>query len=100
LDLNGKDPLVDTTSEWLRVPAAEPRHGTGRHRVRRRARKVNNIRAKIRLRMWLACTGALLMMVIGIYLALGRERPSESGLGLEAGSGTVAAVGLLGVPAA
>lgn len=29
--------------------------------------------------MWLACTGALLVMAIVIYLALGRERAGESG---------------------
>jgi hypothetical protein len=79
VDLNGKDPLVDSASEWLRSPPPERRRTTERHRTRRRARKVNNIRARIRLRMWLACTGALLVMAIMLYLALGRERPSESG---------------------
>jgi hypothetical protein len=29
--------------------------------------------------MWLACTGALLVMAIMMYLAMGRERPAESG---------------------
>jgi len=29
--------------------------------------------------MWIACTGALLVMAIVIYLAIGREHPSEAG---------------------
>lgn len=29
--------------------------------------------------MWIACTGALLVMAIVIYLAIGRERGGEAG---------------------
>jgi hypothetical protein len=29
--------------------------------------------------MWFACTGALLVMAIVIYLAIGREHPGEAG---------------------
>jgi len=79
VDLNGKDPLVGASSEWLHTQPPERRRTTERHRTRRRSRKANNVRAKIRLRMWLACTGALLLMAGMLYLALGRERPPESG---------------------
>jgi len=36
--------------------------------------------------MWLACAGALLAMAVMMYLAIGRERAGESGLGLGAAS--------------
>jgi len=29
--------------------------------------------------MWIACTGALLVMAIVMYLAIGREHPGEAG---------------------
>ncbi|HVR01343.1 MAG TPA: hypothetical protein VMT47_04380 [Polyangia bacterium] len=45
------------------------------------------------MRIWLACTGALLVMAIVIYLAIGRERAGESGLRLGGTSGSVAALG-------
>ena len=91
VDLNGNHPSVDPVdsssdpsssdpSSWSRTPSSERRRTTERHRARRRARRPNDIRAKIRLRIWLACTGALLAMVVMLYLALGRgDRPSESG---------------------
>ena len=91
MDFNGKDPLVDVSSEWLQS-SSERRRATERHRIRRRARKPNNVRSKIRMRMWLACTGALLVMAIVIYLAIGREHAGESGLRLGGGSGSVAAL--------
>jgi hypothetical protein len=91
LDFSGKDPLVDASSEWLQS-SAERRRATGRHRIRRRARRPKNVRSKIRVRIWLACTGALLVMAIVIYLALGRERAGESGLRLDGASGSVAAL--------
>jgi hypothetical protein len=40
--------------------------------------------------MWLACTGALLVMAAVLYLALGRERTGESGHRLEVRAGTTA----------
>jgi hypothetical protein len=92
LDLNGKDPLVDASSEWLQASSSVHRRATERHRIRRRARRPNNVRSRIRLRMWLACTGALLVMAIVIYLAIGRERGGESGLRLGGASGSVAAL--------
>ncbi|HVX97549.1 MAG TPA: hypothetical protein VHK47_21735 [Polyangia bacterium] len=86
MDPNGKDPLVDPSSEWLRAaqsperPPASGRHrSSGRHRVRRRTRKPSDIRSKIRVRVWLACTGALIVMVLAIYLALGRGAGGEAG---------------------
>jgi hypothetical protein len=90
VDLNAKDPLVDSSSEWLQSSSSERRRSTERHRKRRRARKVSGGRARIRLRMWLACTGALLVMAIVIYLAIGRERGGESGFRLGVGSGATA----------
>jgi hypothetical protein len=42
------------------------------------------------MRMWLACMGALLLMAGVLYLALGRERGSESGHRLDAGPSVVA----------
>ena len=78
MDANGKEPLVELSSEWMRL-SSDRHRSSERHRIRRRARKPNDVRAKIRLRMWLACTGALLVMAIVIYLALGHERPGESG---------------------
>ncbi|HEV3032433.1 MAG TPA: hypothetical protein VG319_12380 [Polyangia bacterium] len=45
------------------------------------------------MRIWLACTGALLVMAIVIYLAIGRERAGESGLQPGGASGSVAALG-------
>jgi hypothetical protein len=92
LDFNGKDPLVDVSSEWLQS-SSERRRATGRHRIRRRARRLNNVRSRIRMRIWLACTGALLVMAIVIYLAIGRERAGESGLQPGGASGSVAALG-------
>jgi len=59
--------------------------------VRRRSRKVNDVRSKIRLRVWLACTGALLVMTIAIYWALERQRSSESSHLLGAPATTIAA---------
>ena len=38
------------------------------------------IRSKIRLRIWLACAGALLVMALVIYLALGSQHANEAGL--------------------
>jgi len=77
VDVNGKDPLVELSSEWMR--SSDRQRSSERHRIRRRARKQNDVRAKIRMRIWLACTGALLVMAIVIYLAIGRERSNESG---------------------
>jgi hypothetical protein len=31
------------------------------------------VRARIRRNVWLACTGALLVMALGIYFVLGRQ---------------------------
>jgi hypothetical protein len=95
VDLNGKDPLVDSSSEWLQASSSsEHRRSTERHRKRRRARRGGGsaVRARIRLRMLLACTGALLAMAIVIYLAIGRERGGESGLGPAVGSGATVAL--------
>jgi hypothetical protein len=95
VDSNGKGP-VDSSADWFRT-ASERQRSSERHRVRRRARRPNNIRAKIRVRMWLACTGALLVMAIVIYLAIGRERPGESGAKLGAALPSVATlVGVAG----
>jgi hypothetical protein len=91
VESNGKDPVVDLSAEWFRA-ASERQRSSERHRVRRRARRPNNIRAKIRVRMWLACTGALLVMAIVIYLALGRERAGESGARLGGAAPSVAAL--------
>jgi hypothetical protein len=80
VDLTGKDPLVDASSEWLRTPSSsEGRHSGERRRRRRRSRKRSDVRAKIRLRMWIAATGALLAMVLALYMALARSPQGESG---------------------
>lgn len=82
MDLNGKDPLVDLSADWVRS-ASTARHRTAeRQRVRRRTRKGSAVRAKIRLRIWLACTGALLIMAVIIYLALGSQHAGEAGFQL------------------
>jgi hypothetical protein len=87
LDASGSEPLVDSGEAW---PRLERRRTTERHRRRRRSRKGKpDIRAKIRLRMWIACTGALLVMAGVLYYALGRERASESGHRLDACPGVV-----------
>jgi hypothetical protein len=94
VDLNGKGPLIDPSADWLRSPA------TGRHRsparerqrVRRRMRLPHTTRSRIRFRVWLACTGALLIMAVVIYLALGHEAPAESSA-LPHGKTGVAAAG-------
>jgi hypothetical protein len=41
--------------------------------------------------MWIACTGALLVMAVVLYLALARDRGGESGQHLGGGATTVAA---------
>jgi hypothetical protein len=92
VDFNGKDPLIDPSAEWLRAAEAVRHRASGsgasssgrhriseRHRVRRRSRKPSDIRAKIRVRVWLTCTGALIAMVLAIYLALGRGSGGEAG---------------------
>jgi hypothetical protein len=38
------------------------------------------VRSKIRFRIWLACTGALLVMALVIYLALGSQHSNEASL--------------------
>jgi hypothetical protein len=82
VDLNGKDPLVDLSADWVRS-ASTARHRTAeRQRVRRRTRKGSAVRAKIRLRIWIACTGALLVMALVIYLALGSQHAGEAGFQL------------------
>ena len=96
MDLNGKDPVVEVPSEWLRTSSSERPRATERHRIRRRARKANNIRSRIRLRMWLACTGVLLLMAFVLYLAMSRERGGDSGQQLDGAARSVAA--LSGVP--
>ena len=91
-ELDGKDPVVGSSSEWARPPSSPGRHGERRRHRRRRSRKHNDVRARIRLRIWIACTGALIAMALVLYLALDHERPSESGhLGGAAGT-TVAAL--------
>ena len=98
MDLNGKDPVVDSSLEWLRTSPAERGSSSDSHRqperrrVRRRARKRSDVRSRIRLRVWLACTGALLVMALVMYLAIGRERPGESGLGPRTSAPSVAAL--------
>jgi hypothetical protein len=103
-DLNDKDPLVGSSSEWARPSSSSTSSSSGRRtserrRRRRRSRKHNDIRAKIRLRIWIACTGALLAMALVLYLALERDRPSESGH-LGGPSGTIAGALLGAAPAA
>jgi hypothetical protein len=71
VDFTGKDPLVDRSADWARLHEQERHRSSERHRVRRRTRVPNPTRSRIRLRVWLACTGALLVMAIGIFLALG-----------------------------
>jgi hypothetical protein len=90
VDLNGKDPLLDESASGLR--ASERSRSTERRRVRRRARVENRTQAKIRIRVWLACAGALLVMALVIYYALGREPVSEQGAVPGVGAGTVSAV--------
>ena len=79
MDLKGKDPLVESSAEWMRATSSGRHRMQERHRVRRRARRPNTVRAKIRMRVWLACTGALFVMVLVIYLAIGREHSAEAG---------------------
>jgi putative protein kinase ArgK-like GTPase of G3E family len=68
--LNGNDPLVDAIDP-SRDSDSEQNRRTERRRVRRRTRVVNRVRDKIRVRVWIACTGALIAMALGIYVALG-----------------------------
>jgi hypothetical protein len=84
------DSFVDSASDEVR---SQPGRPSGRHRRRRRrSPKVkSDIRAQIRVRIWLACTGALLVMAAALYLVLGHERSSESGLHLGSSPGSVAA---------
>jgi hypothetical protein len=100
VDLNAKPPAVDSSAEWPQAAASsddeprrdERRRSTERHRVRRRSRKPSAVRSKIRLRMWLACTGALLVMAIMLYLAIGREPHRESGFQLVGGAAVTASL--------
>jgi hypothetical protein len=82
VDLNGKDPLVDLSADWVRSASTGRSRTAERQRVRRRTRKGSVVRAKIRLRIWLACTGALLVMALVIYLALGSQHAGEAGFQL------------------
>jgi hypothetical protein len=77
VDLNGKSPLIDRSVAWAREPSGEHRT-TERHRVRRRTRARSEIRSRIRRRVVIACVGALVFMVVGIYLAIMREGPSSA----------------------
>lgn len=70
---NGKDPLVDSSAEWEKSEPGDRQRTTERHRHRRRTRLPNATRARIRLKVWLACTGALLVMALSIYLVLGHQ---------------------------
>ena len=73
MELNGKAPPVDASANWT-SPSIPERHRTSeRHRHRRRARVHSLVRARIRRNVWLACTGALLVMALGIYFVLGRQ---------------------------
>jgi hypothetical protein len=75
---SGSDRLVDSDAGWPRL--AHRSRTSERHRKRRRSRKAKpDIRAKIRMRMWLACAGALLVMAGALYYALGRQPGAESG---------------------
>jgi hypothetical protein len=89
--MNGSDPLVDTSSDWARSPSSSGIRTRSRHRKRRRSRRASDVRARIRVRMWIACTGALLVMAAVLYLALGRDRGGESGQYLGGSARTVAA---------
>jgi hypothetical protein len=82
VDLNGKDPLVDLSADWVRSVSTGRQRTAERQRVRRRARKPGAVRAKIRFRIWLACTGALLVMALVMYLALGPQHSGEAGFQL------------------
>jgi cell division septal protein FtsQ len=70
LDPKGKDPLVGRSAEWARSESSDRHRSSERRRVKRRSRSGSAIRARIRVRVWLACIGALLVMLVGIYLAL------------------------------
>jgi len=80
VDFDGKDPLVDASALGPRASDSERNRTTERRRVRRRARVESRTRSKIRLRVWLACTGALLVMALGLWMVLGRDG-AGSGLG-------------------
>jgi hypothetical protein len=73
VELNGKDPLVESSAQWERVD--RPRSAE-RRRTRRRTRLESHTRARIRLHVWLACTGALLIMAVVLYLTLGHDAAS------------------------
>jgi hypothetical protein len=88
LDSPDKVASGESSSEWPRPSSSSRLRVTERRRHRRRSRRPNNVRAKIRVRMWVACTGALFLMAVVLYLALGRERPE----GGEAPSASLAAV--------
>lgn len=45
--------------------------------MRRRTRLKSEIRTKIRMRVWMACLGALIVMTAAIYFVLGREGASR-----------------------
>jgi len=82
LESSSTDPLVDSNAEWVRH---ERTRTSERHRRRRRSRKGNSqIRAKIRLRIWITCASVLLVMCAFLYYVLGRERGGESGHRLDA----------------
>jgi hypothetical protein len=73
VDLNGKDPLVDSSAVWVKTGSSDRQRMTERHRRRRRTRVASAVRARIRLRMWLACTGALVVITLGVYFVLGHQ---------------------------
>jgi hypothetical protein len=50
--------------------------------------------------MWLACTGALIAIVLTLYLVLGGERPAQLGFGGVSGSRMLASADLAAAPAA
>jgi hypothetical protein len=95
VDLNGKDPLIGRSVAWARGqsgPEGSGEHRTvERHRIRRRTRVKSEMRAKIRRRVVLACVGALLFMVAGIYFVLGHE---GAGSGSRMSSGGSSALAL------
>ncbi|HVU52721.1 MAG TPA: hypothetical protein VHL80_18700 [Polyangia bacterium] len=78
----------DSAAEW---PRHERSRTSERHRRRRRARKgKSDVRAQIRLRIWIACMGALLVMAGALYYALGHGSGGESGHRLDGRPGAVA----------
>jgi hypothetical protein len=77
VELNGEEPLAEPSAQREHVD--RPRSAE-RRRTKRRTRLESRTRARIRLHVWIACTGALLIMAVMLYLTLGHDAASGQGV--------------------